>query len=852
MKGIKIGSNLLLACVANLYLVAAFAQQVGNPLLPVGFIGENKPSTFYVVDIAVDSQGDIYALDPFHRTASRYAENGELLQQVAAPVFVGGARGITVDSQGRIYVSDPQITGNIHIYSAKGELVDVWTGFRGVGSMDVDSNDRIYIALGEDRTGTNAIAVYDTGGNEIMRFGEPGSGPGQLNLPADVAVAPDGSIYVADTWNFRVQKYDAQGNYLLTIGTGEATELLEGFKKPVSVSVDSSGNVFVSDRRNYRVQKFDSNGNFITAWGMKGNDAGQFIEHQGLAVAPDDTVWVAGYHGHDIQHFDNDGNLLERWQGELSGPGEFSDATGVTIVDDKLFAADRWNQRIQVFNAFTGDYLYDFGERGQGLEAFNFPRTITSDVNGDLYVSGDDFVRRLKQDGTFIVRYPRPIGARHRSFGLAVSTDLSLFQASTGNSAVVVYDAMTTDIINRWGGLGVGPRMFGKNSPNGVALGPDGSLYVADTTNKRIQRFSENGAFISQWGKVTGDTRIGKPFALASDFDRGFLYVGDGNRMLAYDFEGNFKFEWGQFGQDLGEFDRIFGITVGSDGSVYVAERNNARIQKFVEPLKIVPTGKPSYGIGESLGYFVWQDEDDGEWHLRWSSDGAQHNYKATLVSHNGGFAKVSPFSFESNDQINVTSTRLDIEAIVSVGEDGVDFFVSPGAAVGFYLRIDDASDGGHVSIGSESASPTKSPFYLLSDSLSQISNIPSSGEPIYEAGQNTAYYLWQNEIDGGWHLRWSSDRWQRHFSGTISATAPLTDVSAVSFEQNDEYAVDDFLLTFSSLASVWQDGIDFRLPPGATANFRLSIGSQPVMEQVLIGGGMESPNSFPFVLTAE
>ena len=89
-----------------------------------------------------------------------------------------------------------------------------------------------------------------------------------------MAVDSSDNVYVADTSNNRIQKFDSKGNFLSMwgdFGTGDGQ-----FRFPVAVAVGDSDNVYVADSSNYRIQKFDSDGTFITKWGSQGSDDGQF------------------------------------------------------------------------------------------------------------------------------------------------------------------------------------------------------------------------------------------------------------------------------------------------------------------------------------------------------------------------------------------------------------------------------------------------------------------------------------------------------------------------------------------------------------------------------------------------
>ena len=119
-----------------------------------------------------------------------------------------------------------------------------------------------------------------------------------------------GNVYVADTYNHRIQKFDSSGNFLLKWGS---PRIINGihlgsagdgqFNNPYGVAVDDSGNVYVSDSSNQRVQKFDSSGNFITKWGSFGTEDGQLKLPNGVAVDNSGNVYVTDMKNNRVQKF---------------------------------------------------------------------------------------------------------------------------------------------------------------------------------------------------------------------------------------------------------------------------------------------------------------------------------------------------------------------------------------------------------------------------------------------------------------------------------------------------------------------------------------------------------------------
>jgi DNA-binding beta-propeller fold protein YncE len=110
-----------------------------------------------------------------------------------------------------------------------------------------------------------------------------------------------------------------------------------------------------------------------------------------------------------------------------------------------------------------------------------------------------------------------------------------------------------------------------------VALDERGRVYVADRENRRVQIFDGNGKFLGKW------TDLGSPWGLVYSKEDGALFMCDGynNRVIKVNLEGQVLGAYGQFGKIPGRFDFAHHIAVDSQGSIYVAEIKNWRVQKF-------------------------------------------------------------------------------------------------------------------------------------------------------------------------------------------------------------------------------------------------------------------------------
>jgi len=128
-----------------------------------------------------------------------------------------------------------------------------------------------------------------------------------------LAVAPDGTVYVADWGNHRIQRFSATGAFLGKWGSYGSSN--GQFNYPLGVAVAPDGTVYVADWGNHRIQRFSATGTFLGAWGASGSGDGQFNTPGGVAVAPSGTVYVAD-RGHDrIQVFGTD--YPNAWRGEF-------------------------------------------------------------------------------------------------------------------------------------------------------------------------------------------------------------------------------------------------------------------------------------------------------------------------------------------------------------------------------------------------------------------------------------------------------------------------------------------------------------------------------------------------------
>ena len=264
--------------------------------------------------------------------------------------------------------------------------------------------------------GSGNLWVADMGNNRLQKLpsGQDGSNPanwvtiggtaastvaGQFNLPQGMAVDPSGNLWVADTFNNRIQYLPAglspsvSGNWVVAGAAGTATGQ---FSHPTGAATDGSGNLYVADFANNRVQRlpFGQNPQNANNWSAApfnsttaGSGSGQFNQPKGLAFDGAGDLYAADYGNNRVMElpagsgFNNQANAWITLGGFLSfnGPQEVALNTG-----GNLFAADTGNNRVQ---ELIGSFAYTIGTAGSGNGQFNTPIGVAVDASGNLYVA---------------------------------------------------------------------------------------------------------------------------------------------------------------------------------------------------------------------------------------------------------------------------------------------------------------------------------------------------------------------------------------------------------------------------------------------------------------------------------
>jgi len=256
----------------------------------------------------------------------------------------------------------------------------------------LDSDGNVYVADANN----HRVEVFTREGKFLRQWGGQGNLSGQFQEPWSVAVDPDaGAVYVADTWNHRIQKFDLEGQFVTSWGSfgdtgGQAAGSGHSLYGPRDVALDGDGNLWVADTGNKRVLKFDPDGGLLGQWGGAGDAPGQFLEPVGIAFDEQGSVYVADTWNQRIQKFTPDFTPIAQWP--VVGWESTSVVNKPYLATDRagsVYATDPENYRLLKFNA-EGELLKVWGQYGSDASSLNLPTGVGVSKAGEVFVADSD------------------------------------------------------------------------------------------------------------------------------------------------------------------------------------------------------------------------------------------------------------------------------------------------------------------------------------------------------------------------------------------------------------------------------------------------------------------------------
>jgi basic membrane lipoprotein Med (substrate-binding protein (PBP1-ABC) superfamily)/DNA-binding beta-propeller fold protein YncE len=535
--------------VAVSRLVASWQLADGQPSSPA------SPSS-----VAVTGDGTVYALDSAAGRVTKISPSSTVLASFAGtgsgPGQLRNPRGLALDRQGNVYVAD---------------------------------------------TGNNRIEKFSPSGRLLGVFGKQGNGPGRFRSPRGLAVGANGTIYVADTGNGRVQALTPAGLPLHNwdpLGSQFAY-----LSHPTSVAALSSGKVLVLDPAYHRADILNPDGSWLEVWGVG------LTRPVAVVVDPRGYLYVLDAAQHSIQEWDAGARNLIWNSGSIFGTvQDFAvDARG------NVYTADPSHHRIMKRDSGgsgSGSFTVFWNGTSGAPQSAASPAGLARDQHGNIYVADTaaNQILVLSPSETVLRQWrgggrAAPLG---QPAGVAVDAGGRVFVADTASDRVLRFlPSGTVEAVFGSSGSTAGrfiqpttPGQFVQ--PHGVSVDPRGSVYVADTGNSRIQKFTPAGKLLWVRPLLESPTRsqaflAAQPYGITIDA-RGYLYVTDtwNDVIVKLSPAGSTVKQWGGTGSGPGQLLAPEGIAIGPSGTIYVADTGNHRVDVFTangKPIGIIRKG---------------------------------------------------------------------------------------------------------------------------------------------------------------------------------------------------------------------------------------------------------------------
>ncbi|MFA5137038.1 MAG: peptidoglycan-binding protein [Patescibacteria group bacterium] len=617
---------------------------------------------------------------------------------------------------------------------------------------------------------------------------------------SDVTTDGASSLYAVNSTYSQIDKYSTAGIHQTSNWGGYGTTLGK-LKQPQGI-IYAGSNLYVADTGNHRIQRFNTSGVADESWGSYGANSGQFNEPYSVAVDSAETyLFVADTKNNRIQVVTIADGSVASVAGSLGvGVPQFSSPQGIAVIGSsspyRVFVADTGNNRIVEYSfdatapeASRLTYVAAFGSYGLTADnTFNQPKKIHIDASEYIYITdttnriqkynnGRNFVRQWSTHdsrgttGLTSISTALYVGVPYHqidSYNSQFGTYSSTFTHESNQPIDVALDLSgniylnneTTNTLSKFSASWVPLAEWeGQTSDfsgaRGIGVNTGGEVCVADTGNNRIQRFQTDGTYLS-----TLPTPLVTPVGFSGPKDiamesTGKMYVADtgNNRILKYKSDNTPDWAIGlptpTYSVGAGTptpiaptgpyFLNPYGITVDSQNKIYIADSGYHRIQKFdanglaekawgeygtadnrTEPQFDTPQGMAIEETGTLGLYYIYVADTGNNRIQRFDQDGVKDpavDVWGVYGSGDGQFNEPRNIALDSSNRIYVSEVQnrriqvfgdADLTAGLTIVETGGTAVTEDGSVYDSYTVRLNSQPSANVTVAVTSADSTQ------------------------------------------------------------------------------------------------------------------------------------------------
>ncbi|MEO7989414.1 MAG: hypothetical protein ABI663_07735 [Chryseolinea sp.] len=535
-----------------------------------------------------DRDGNLLIHDSEYNIVYILNSEGILLNRISySDTYNNFSSHVAVDNEKRIIISSWYLK-KVFIYNFDGQLLSVFTRANTLfGSVDTDLSDNIYIL---SNTG---IIVFNKNGVFQKTIGEFGTGDNQLSSPADLAIDDD-KIFVSD--RNRVHVYSTAGEYLYHFDFSGTLNL------PGDIAIHPNGLIYVSNSSYHRIDIFSLLGTPAGSLGTVGVGDGEMDGVTGISIDSDGNIYQADF-ASKIQVFTSTGVFIKKIGTSFSqrkdvlhfpSSIDFDNDGNFYIINGEYPEIKRINRNALTISSF-GSFLFEQG-------AIVGPWLPNLCVNSQKTIIAVDYVpfktriMMIDLDGNFIKEIIKP--------GTGLDFSGHVFVETNKGDSIYLYNTSRVYIYDKEGNHLSDFSVWQTSDPlgddhqfmytSGLAIDDNNNVFTIDPPGNIVNMYSPDGVFVRNFYAET-------PYSVTTDSERGLIYIsGERNIISVYDYEGNAIEVLQSRGTQLGEFLLPTDIAIDPlTHNLFINDVRNQSIQeaKFIYEPAILSLEDPQKSI---------------------------------------------------------------------------------------------------------------------------------------------------------------------------------------------------------------------------------------------------------------
>ncbi len=433
---------------------------------------------------------------------------------------------------------------------------------------------------------------------------------GKLKEPEDMVIYGD-NIYIVDCDNHRINKYDINGNFILswgnTLGPFQGRDD-GGFVYPRGIACDASGNVYVLDTQNERVQIFDPNGVFLRKFGKEGTGDGEFNFPKSMTLDNNGNIYIADTNNKRVQKFSNSGEYRTSWKTTDSSEIEYG-ARYIVFKDNKIYtmnylgkeaqsygldgndvqhiSKEEWNSKIVQYEILEYEnkinIFYDNGNNvtinKEDLDITEVNKIIT-DSNGDIYLlERENFrIRKINKEGDVLTEFGSDInseGKLHYPHFMDLDNDSNIYIADSFHHTIKVFNKEGLFIRNI-SKQGQSDEDEFLTFPISVSFSPLSNTIITKGMYG-VKEFNLSGIYKRTF---LTDMHINGDIEIDNDGNIYLSNTGDVS-ITKMDKDGTLLKTWGTQGEGEDQFYYPMGMCFDSTNNILITDKLNSKIKTY-------------------------------------------------------------------------------------------------------------------------------------------------------------------------------------------------------------------------------------------------------------------------------